>query len=271
MLLIDAHVHIYDCFNLEKFFDSAYANFKSEAEKLDHGDDFTGILLFAETSKDDWFHHLSNYADGKELPDGKDTGNWIFSRTNDNNLIFAKSDDSKNLILIAGRQIVTGEGLEILSLFTAERFEEGTPIKKLINDIKNRDGIPVIPWGFGKWMGKRGTILNQLIESAKSQEFFLGDNGNRPFFLTYPSQFKLAQDKDIRNLPGSDPLPLPSEFDRAGSWGFSISEPLDKFKPTAQLKESLLKKHSEQSIFGKPASLGGFIINQLLLELKKLK
>jgi hypothetical protein len=51
MILIDAHVHIYDCFDLEKFFDSAYANFKSAAEQLGHTNDFTGILLLAETSK----------------------------------------------------------------------------------------------------------------------------------------------------------------------------------------------------------------------------
>jgi hypothetical protein len=118
-------------------------------------------------------------------------------------------------------------------------------------------------------MGKRGTVLNRLIKSAKSPDFFLGDNGNRPFFLTDPAQFKLAQNKNIRNLPGSDPLPLPSEVNKPGSLGFSISERLDKSYPTVQLKEFILKKPLELSIFGKPVGLCGFIKNQFLLEFKK--
>ena len=48
MLLIDAHEHFYDCFGLEKFFDSAYRNFEAEAERLGTGNDFTGILLLVE-------------------------------------------------------------------------------------------------------------------------------------------------------------------------------------------------------------------------------
>ena len=271
MILIDAHVHIYDCFDLAKFFDSAHANFKFEAEQQDHGHDFTGILLLAETFKDNWFNHLADYADGKGLPDGKNTGSWIFSRTNENDSLLVTSGDSKNLLLIAGRQIVTDEGLEVLALFTNESFKDGTPIKKLVAEIRDNGTLAVIPWGFGKWMGKRGAVLNRLIESAKSSDFFLGDSSNRPFFLTYPPQFKLAQNKNIRNLPGSDPLPLQSEFNKAGSWGFSISEHLDESKPVAQLKEFIYKKPSELILFGKLEGLWGFIKNQLLLKLKKLR
>jgi len=29
MIIADAHVHIYDCFDLDKFLDTAYSNFKS--------------------------------------------------------------------------------------------------------------------------------------------------------------------------------------------------------------------------------------------------
>ncbi len=271
MLLIDAHVHIYDCFDLAKFFDSAYANFKSAAERLGHGNDFSGILLLAETSKDNWFNRLADYADGKGLPQGKDTGKWKFHHTNENHSLIVKSGNTKNLMLVAGRQIVTAEGLEVLALSTTERFKDGTPIKKLIEDIKDKDGIPVIPWGFGKWMGRRGTILNRMLETAKDSDFYLGDNGNRPFFMSSPSQFKLAQNKDVGNLPGSDPLPLQSEFNKPGSWGFSISEHFDKSKPSVQLKQFIFKKSIELNIFGKPSGLCGFIKNQFLLKFQKLQ
>jgi hypothetical protein len=45
MILVDAHVHIYGCFDLEKFFNAANFNFKSVAERLGHGNEFSGILL----------------------------------------------------------------------------------------------------------------------------------------------------------------------------------------------------------------------------------
>jgi hypothetical protein len=51
MMLVDAHVHVYDCFDLKKFFDAAFANFKSEADRLGSGDNFIAVLFLAETLK----------------------------------------------------------------------------------------------------------------------------------------------------------------------------------------------------------------------------
>jgi hypothetical protein len=269
MLLIDAHVHIYDCFDLEKFFDSAYANFRSAAEQQDHRNDFTGILLLAETSKDNWFNHLADYADGKDLPNGKNTGNWIFSRTNENNSLLAKSGDSKDLILIAGRQIVTDEGLEILALITTARLKDGTPIKKLIEGIRIMGGIPVIPWGFGKWMGRRGTILNRMLEAAQDRDFYLGDSGNRPFFMPSPSQFKLAQNKNIPNLPGSDPLPFASEVSRAGSFGSTMSGELSEEKPAEYLSAMFKKPGKTRQDYGALERPYRFFRNQIASQFRK--
>jgi hypothetical protein len=44
MILVDAHVHIYDCFDLETFLDSALGNFKAEALRLEQGNGSTAIL-----------------------------------------------------------------------------------------------------------------------------------------------------------------------------------------------------------------------------------
>ena len=269
MLFIDAHVHIYDCFDLEKFFDSAYANFKSAAEQLGHGNDFTGVLLLAETSKENWFQLLGDCADGEDLPEGKDTGNWIFRRTDENNSLLAVSGDSKNLVLIAGRQIVTGEGLEILALSTNENFKDGTPIKNLIEGIKDQGGIPVIPWGFAKWMGRRGAILNRMLETAKDSDFYLGDNGNRPFFMPAPSQFRLAQNKNITNLPGSDPLPFASEVGRAGCFGSFIPNELSKENPAEHLKETLRKPCKSLKVYGALEQPYRFFRNQITSQLRK--
>ena len=81
MILVDAHVHIYDCFDLEKFLDAAYSNFQSIADRLGHGDNFTPILLLAETAKDYWFDRLREYADGKNTYKDSAIKKWEFHHT----------------------------------------------------------------------------------------------------------------------------------------------------------------------------------------------
>lgn len=272
MILVDAHVHIYDCFELDKFLDAAYSNFKSAADRLlGHNiNDFTGILLLAEASNDNWFHHLSSLADGERLPGNGNIGNWKFYRTDERCSLHARSDDNRELFIIAGRQFVTLEGLEVLSIASTNSFPEGLPIKKLIANVRDTGGIPVIPWGFGKWMGRRGAILNKLLDTAKSADFFLGDSGNRPFFIPYPSQLNRAQNRNLRNLPGSDPLPFHSGHKKPGSFGFSLSEPMDKSKPAAYLKKMIGSIKTELRSYGEPIGLFGFFRNQILLQLRKI-
>lgn len=265
MLLIDAHVHIYDCFDLEKFFDSAYANFKSAAKRLGHGSDFTGILLLAETSNENWFRHISDYADGKDLPFDKEIGNWEIRHTNENCSLCVRSEDSGELILIAGRQIITAEGLEVLALATTESFKDGTSIKKLIAEVKEKDSIPVIPWGVGKWLGKRGKIVKDIIKSNMNSSVYIGDNGNRPFFWPRSSLFKLAEQSRIHVLPGSDPLPLASETMRVSTSGSIFTAKLDKSKPSENLKKMLKSIDTELVSYGNRMGIFQFFSNQFML------
>jgi hypothetical protein len=269
MLLIDAHVHIYDCFDIDKFFDSAYANFKSVAERFNHSNDFTGVLLLAETSKENWFKHFADFADGIDLPEGKNPGNWTFRRTNENNSLIVESGASRILILVAGRQIVTGEGLEVLALFSTASFKDGNSIKNLIENIKDKDGIPVIPWGFDKWTGRRGYILIRMLEGATNSDFYLGDNGNRPFFLPMPSQFKLAQKRNILNLPGSDPLPFASEVSRAGCFGSFMQNDFSEAKPAEYLKNTLRNPDRAFRNYGKLERSYRFFRNQIASQIRK--
>ena len=109
MILVDAHVHIYECFDIEKFFDLTYSNFKSTAERIDYEKEFIGVLLLSETSKDNWFHRLTNYADGKGLQGKRKPGDWTFHKTEEDSSLYGKSTGSKELFVIAGKQIVTLE------------------------------------------------------------------------------------------------------------------------------------------------------------------
>ena len=270
MILVDAHVHIYDCFDLEKFFNSAYSNFKNEAVRSYHGGNFIGILLLAETANENWFNHLSSWADGGSLPGHKDTGDWRFYRTDECCSLHAQSEDNRELFIIAGRQFVTFEGLEVLSLASTNSFSAGLPINKLIANVRDTGGIPVIPWGVGKWMGRRGTILNQLIEGAEDTGLFLGDNSGRPNFWPRPKLFKKGELKDIHVLPGSDALPLANEYNRVGKFGVAVHGKLLPDYPAKNLKRILLNFTDHLQPYGRLDRALRFFRNQLNIRLRKL-
>lgn len=102
MILVDAHVHIYDCFDLETFLDSALKNFKAEAACYGQEDSFTALLLLTETAKENWFHRLAGYAGGQSGTGTKSIGNWTFHRTNESCSLYAQSGSAQSLFLIVG-------------------------------------------------------------------------------------------------------------------------------------------------------------------------
>jgi hypothetical protein len=265
MLLIDAHVHIYDCFDLEVFFNSAYRNFQSEAERLGAGNDFAGILLLAETSRDQWFDHLTDYAAGKELPHSKKTGKWSFRNTVDDGCLEARDCHGQRLYVMAGRQIVTAENLEVLALLTVKHFEDGFPLEQVLGTVRESGALPVIPWGFGKWTGKRGRILKDKIGQADCNEFFLGDNSGRAAGIPRPSHFVLGLARGIRLLGGTDPLPLSSQEEICGSFGVAVPRDLDKDSPRESTRKALQSQDTEVKPYGKRIAMVPFLVNQYRL------
>ena len=57
-LIVDAHVHIHQCFDLPQFFASAVANCQAQAQLHQAHDNFSGMLLLTESSWDHWFQSL---------------------------------------------------------------------------------------------------------------------------------------------------------------------------------------------------------------------
>lgn len=263
MILIDAHVHIYDCFDLQNFLDSAFANFRAESTRCGQNDSFTAALLLTETSEDNWFQRLTSFAGLHDSDITRPAGKWSFEGTRENCSLLSRPGNSQELFLIAGRQVVTEEGLEVLALFTAETFKDGTSVQELIKAIKAQGGIPVIPWALGKWMGRRGAIVRDILRTKDNSSLFLGDNGGRPAFLPPPSHFKLAKRKAVRVLPGSDPLPFHSESHRAGSFGLSIRGTINPKNPAADLKRLLLDPEVQFCPYGNLENPCRFFHNQL--------
>jgi hypothetical protein len=264
MILVDAHVHIYDCFDLQKFLDSAFENFAVAAARYGHVDNFTALLLLTETSKENWFQRFVEYARNKQSE-----GHWTFHLIHETCSIWAQRDASQGLFLIAGSQIVTEEDLEVLALLTDKQFGDGSPIDEVIRTVKEHGALPVIPWGFGKWTGKRGSILRHLLKAARNSELFLGDNGGRPSFSLNPSHFKIAESRGIRILPGSDSLPFPLESRRPGSFGFSIEASITHERPAKEIKRILLDPTTRPRAYGVLENPLRFLRNQFAMQIMK--
>ena len=115
-------------------------------------------------------------------------GDWKIHPTEEPLSLIAKNERDETLVMIAGRQITTIEGLEVLALITNQEFKERRAITEIIQTIRHVGALPVVPWGFGKWMGRRGRHLKRLLTEVKNSDFFLGDNGGRPRFLPRPDR-----------------------------------------------------------------------------------
>ena len=269
MILTDAHVHIYDCFDLGTFFTSALANFRTEAALRSKGDNFTAFLLLTETSTENWFHRLADYADLRREIRAKNGSLWTVHHTKENLSLWVQCNASQGFFLVAGRQIKTSEDLEILALITDRKFKENRRLEELIKVVKESGAIPVIPWGLGKWTGRRGRILKHALEEANSLELFLGDNGGRPAFWPRPAHFKMAEANGLRILPGSDSLPFASEVRRVGSMGFSVQGPISLEHPGRDLKSILLSQKTLFLTYGNLEHPYRFFRNQLAVRIMK--
>ncbi len=270
--LVDAHVHIYHCFDLAALLGAAHQNFANHLHRIEirQGKDgfFTGILMLAETSGAHWYQQLAEYArEGKRIKD-HDSLEWRFVLPpEDDCSLLAQSSRGESLVLVAGRQIATAEGLEVLALATTTMFSDGQSLKHTLRAVHQADAIAVIPWGAAKWLGERGAVLTQLLRRPPETPFFFGDNGGRPRFWRNPSHFKKAEAVGIRILPGTDPLPLQSEVSRVGSFGFIINKSVSMSQPTQDLKRFLTDANVFIRPYGQLQHPYHFLRNQIHLRL----
>jgi len=271
MILVDGHVHIYDCYNLKKFLDSALRNFEIMAKQLADEGSLSAVLLLAESKQSDWFSGLQACARNGDSAIKKQLSSWEIDKMKNETAIRAVNDDGNGFFIVAGRQIVTEENLEVLALVTAAHFPDGNSMESTVKSVSLADAIPVIPWSAGKWLGERGNFLKNFLKHVDDHYFFLGDTGTRPSFWPAPSQFQLAAQKGIRVIAGTDPLPLPSEARRPGSYGFMIAEQLDESCPSNNLKKLLKDNETKIVNYGKLENPVHFLRNQFSLRLNKFR
>lgn len=261
--LVDAHVHFYSNFDEERFFDSTLANVRRAAVGLGLPEATPGWLLLTETRCDHVFEALFERANGTQ------SGRWTFRPTAEAASLIACVDGREVLGLIAGRQIATREGLEVLALGTTATFSDGAGLGETLERVGAADALPVLPWGFGKWLSRRGALVEERIRSHQSRGLFLGDNGGRPAFRPRPGLLALGEAHGLVVLPGSDPLPLPFQEERVGSFGFVLDGPIASDRPAEGLKARLRALDGSPPAYGQATRLVPFVRNQISMQLRK--
>lgn len=197
----DCHVHFYNNYSPELFLESAKKN-------LGTG----GILFFT--------HRFGVAPDWSSIYPGFETLNEGIARVD-------------GITFVSGYQIVTSEKIEILNLASSTVIKDGLKAKEVLLKV---DGVPVIPWSPGKWLGERGKIIKSLANDVYA---------GRILYKHFLADFKPFK----RILPGSDPLPRKGEERLVGRIGVVGEREIDSLE-TARifLKEAKSEFGSELSI-----------------------
>jgi hypothetical protein len=261
--MVDAHVHFHPHFSLTEAFGAAEAQFERWARRLQLPESAMGCLLLAENEGEARFRQL------RERDADAIGGAWRVSPTEEEASLVVSRDREARFVLVAGRQVVTVDRLEVLVLGTVEPVPDGITLEEAIDRAAAALALAIIPWGFGKWWGRRGARLARLVARHQERPFFLGDNGGRPHGFPRPPLLRAAVGQGLWDLPGSDPLPLPGEAMRAGSYGFLLPIAPDLARPFTQIRDAVLGARSQPTPYGRRAGLLHFVQAQTALRRRR--
>jgi hypothetical protein len=266
-LLIDAHVHFHACFDRDAFLDAAARNFARGAEELGiAGLPVLGCLMLAEAAESRWFLRWQRREDGVKF------GAWDFEPSADPAVLIARRrSDGERLLIVAGRQVRSREGLEVLGLATLEEFPDRLPFNAALAHVRWSGALTVLPWGFGKWWLYRGALIEKVVCRAERPGLCLGDNAGRLELAGRPRLFREAEARGIPVLPGSDPLPFPEQVDRAGSYGFLLDGEFEGDRPAESLRRALRALGAPPRTWGRCRDLTGFCQDRYALRFHGLR
>ena len=242
-IIADTHAHLYREYDFRLFFQVALTAFEARVHEIAGtkllNNDWRGVLCLVERTGQHFFQDLR---DGTtRIPDHQIT------MSQDPLILKVTQTGKRTLYLLAGRQIVAREGIEVLALGMAEEVQDGTPALDIIKTIRKHGGLPVLPWALGKWMFERGQVLRKLLESGSADEFAVGDTSLRPREWPMPCPLRIAKTRGFALLAGSDPLPPPREVVHVGQYVTTVQ---GAWEETAPFQSILTALSSNTSYIG---------------------
>jgi hypothetical protein len=240
------------------FLELAARKFCTAASDLAMVPELTGILLLAESAGDDWFSEVrasvgSTFADG-----------WEVAGTEEPFSVFLSRRD-QSLLLVAGHQIRTRERIEVLALGAESRVADELPFPRTVGEVLRVGAMPVVPWGFGKWLPPRGGVVREAITADERRGLILGDIHGRPVPSREPSLFRLAVRMGVPILAGSDPLPFAADVACVGSYGSVVEGAIDPLRPMETLRLAWSQGSADFGTFGSRQRIVPFLARQTRL------
>jgi len=226
-IVADTHIHFYPCYHL----DFALKTLTQNLKKL--SPDAVKMAFFVERSDCHFFSELCK-DEGRILKSG-----FEISRGNQKDVIIILKQDEACLYLFPGRQIVTSERIEILSLTSDKNIDDGLPVDTVIKRILDASGVPVISWAPGKWFFHRGKVIEKLLDRMSPRQLLIGDTSLRPTLWKKPLLMQSTEKAGFKTLAGSDPLPFPGEEVHLGTYGSSIKGVFKSEEPVKSIRSLL--------------------------------
>jgi hypothetical protein len=261
-ILIDGHVHLHTGLQPGRVLDTAAANFAAVGGSAP----WRGMLWLLELRGSTAFEPLWSGTQAGPAA----VGAWHMSRPA-NETISLRAEHSVSgarIDIVAGCQVVTAERLEVCLVGTRQLLAEGGGLEETLERALALDALTFLPWGAGKWTGERGRAVERVLQDARFRDrLFAGDNGGRPSFWRRPGLFAALETRGRQVLSGSDPLPIPGDERRVGSFGFAVETALDDAHPAADLLRAL-RAGLPVRRFGGPLPPRDFVVSQLALRLR---
>lgn len=254
----DAHVHVHPQADVGALLDAACNHFGALARELG-AHEVRAALLLAEMRGARWFERTRERSSTV-------AGDWRLDADPLDPCVLRALRGDAQIALVAGRQVATREGLEVLALATETHHADGESLAATLDAVvRDADAIAVLPWAAGKWLGARGRLVR---EALRAQRACVGDNGGRPAFWRDADVLGPDARRRALVLPGSDPLPLVGEERRVGAFGFWVEAATPWRRPAAEIRALLATLPPERvHSYGHAERPWRFVRNQVALRL----
>lgn len=258
--LVDGHVHLHACHEIDVALDAALSNFDGarSAHGLPRGT--PDVLWLVELEGERSLERIRMSA--------QRGGRWQAEGFEDVCLRLSRTEDARRITVILGRQVRTAENVEVLIVGTTESIAQDQPVQDTVEVGLEQEALVMLPWAFGKWTGARGRLVASAYDKYASCGLRLADTAARARFLPEPKEFTRSAADGYPVLAGSDPFPFPDQLRRIGALGFVLDD-VTADPGWSDIRRAVASLDSQPRRFGQPFRMIEFARLQAKMQLRK--